>query len=236
MASLEHDQLHLYRPVLDYPDGNHYLSKCSVHSLLCELDSNHECYYAVRCQSLGFAEPPKTHSFTSMFIVAAIVSAGSWIIRYRILNMYSRLPPEPQRKEPEIDLFPDTHEGGIKSGLANYLDEFLSAIKIFGYLERSVFHELTRSMQTRKLIAGETMNLEEEKGFCIVVDGQVEIFVKSGRNPRAPVRSGSQDDLFNSSDDEDTLPGQQKYQLLTEVRNGAPMSSLFPSCLCSQRM
>jgi lysophospholipid hydrolase len=155
------------------------------------------------------------------------VSAVSWVVRYRILNMYSRLPPEPQRKEPEIDLFPDTHEGGIKSGLANYLDEFLSAIKIFGYLERSVFHELTRSMQTRKLIAGETINLEEEKGFCIVVDGLVEIFVKSGRDPRAPVRSGSQDDLFDSSDDEDNLPGQQKYQLLTEVRNGAPMSSLF---------
>ncbi|KAL7788998.1 hypothetical protein V8C37DRAFT_225605 [Trichoderma ceciliae] len=164
---------------------------------------------------------------TLMFIVAAIVSAVSWVVRYRILNMYSRLPPEPQRKEPEIDLFPDTHEGGIKSGLANYLDEFLSAIKIFGYLERSVFHELTRSMQTRKLIAGETINLEEEKGFCIVVDGLVEIFVKSGRNPRVPVRSGSQNGLFDSSDDDDTLPGQQKYQLLTEVRNGAPMSSLF---------
>ncbi|KAK0764514.1 hypothetical protein N5P37_003916 [Trichoderma harzianum] len=164
---------------------------------------------------------------TLMFIIAAIVSAVSWVVRYRILNMYSRLPPEPQRKEPEIDLFPDTHEDGIKSGLANYLDEFLSAIKIFGYLERSVFHELTRSMQTRKLIAGETINLEEEKGFCIVVDGLVEIFVKSGRNPRAPVRSGSQTDLFDSSDDEDTLPGQQRYQLLTEVRNGAPMSSLF---------
>ncbi|KAM0257520.1 hypothetical protein ACHAQJ_004334 [Trichoderma viride] len=164
---------------------------------------------------------------TLMFIVAAIVSAVSWVVRYRILNMYSRLPPEPQRKEPEIDLFPDTHEEGIKSGLSNYLDEFLSAIKIFGYLERSVFHELTRSMQTRKLIAGETINLEEEKGFCIVVDGMVEIFVKSGRNPRAPARSGSQDGLFDSSDDEDTLPGQQKYQLLTEVRNGAPMSSLF---------
>ncbi|KAK1237787.1 hypothetical protein MKX07_003623 [Trichoderma sp. CBMAI-0711] len=164
---------------------------------------------------------------TLMFIVVAIVSAVSWVVRYRILNMYSRLPPEPQRKEPEIDLFPDTHEGGIKSGLSNYLDEFLSAIKIFGYLERSVFHELTRSMQTRKLIAGETINLEEEKGFCIVVDGLVEIFVKSGRNPRAPVRSGSRNDLFDSSSDEDNLPGQQKYQLLTEVRNGAPMSSLF---------
>ena len=111
---------------------------------------------------------------TLMFILAGVVSAVSWVVRYRILNMYSRLPHEPQRKEPEIDLFPDTHEEGTKSGLSSYLDEFLSAIKIFGYLERPVFHELTRSMQTRKLIAGETIDLEEEKGFCIVVDGLVE--------------------------------------------------------------
>src|SRR5687767_12347848 len=161
-----------------------------------------------------------------MFIVAAVVSAVSWVVRYRILNMYSRLPPEPQRKEPELDLFPDTHEEGTKSGLASYLDEFLSAIKIFGYLERPVFHELTRSMQTRKLIAGETFNLEEEKGFCIVIDGLVEIFVKSGSDPRISVTDNSGHDL-DSSDDEDFTLGKQKYQLLTEVRNGAPMSSLF---------
>ncbi|KAF7543524.1 hypothetical protein G7Z17_g10669 [Cylindrodendrum hubeiense] len=163
---------------------------------------------------------------TLMFIMAALVSAVSWVVRYRILNMYSRLPPEPQRKEPEIDLFPDTHEEGTKSGLSSYLDEFLSAIKIFGYLERPVFHELTRSMQTRKLIAGETIDLEEEKGFCIVVDGLVEIFVKSGRGPRAA--AASRNDLnMDSSDEDEAAPGQQTYQLLTEVRNGAPMSSLF---------
>lgn len=157
-----------------------------------------------------------------MFIMAGVVSAVSWVVRYRILNMYSRLPPEPQRKEPEIDLFPDTHEEGIKSGLSSYLDEFLSAIKIFGYLERPVFHELTRSMQTRKLIAGETINLEEEKGFCIVVDGLVEIFVKSGLRPRS-----SDGVCYDGPDEEDVAPGHLRYQLLTEVRNGAPMSSLF---------
>src|SRR5277367_1437258 len=119
-----------------------------------------------------------------MFIIVAIVSTVSWFVRYRYLNMYSRLPPEPQRKEPQVDLFPDTQEEGAKPGLSNYLDEFLSAIKVFGYLERPVFHELTHSMQTRKLITGETLNLEEEKGFCLVVDGLVEIFVKSARESR----------------------------------------------------
>ncbi|KAK4103736.1 patatin-domain-containing protein [Parathielavia hyrcaniae] len=167
---------------------------------------------------------------TLMLIVAAMIAAISWVVRYRYLNMYSRLPPEPQRKEPDVDLFPDSHEEGIKAGLSNYFDEFLSAIKIFGYLERPVFHELTRSMQTRKLIAGETFNLEEEKGFCLVVDGLVDIFVKSSsynrRYPHSPDLAPPSDEPA-SSDDEHTPPGQQRYQLLTEVRNGTPMSSLF---------
>jgi lysophospholipid hydrolase len=144
--------------------------------------------------------------------------------------MYARLPPEPQRKEPQIDLYPDTQEEGTKSGFSNYLDEFLSAIKVFGYLERPVFHELTRTMQTRKLIAGETLNLEEEKGFCLVVDGLVEIFVKSAREGRD---SDSEPSTYHPGDSSDSGDGQtrgnghQGYQLLTEVKNGAPMSSLF---------
>lgn len=164
-----------------------------------------------------------------MLIIGTIFSGVTWVVRYRYLNMYSRLPPEPQRKEPEVDLFPDTHEAGNKSGLSNYLDEFLSAIKIFGYLERPVFHELTRSMQTRKLIAGETLNLENEQGFCIVVDGLVEIFVKSTIDNRrsSPVNIHSDGSWDSGSDGEDHHPGRQPYQLLTEVRNGAPMSSLF---------
>jgi len=144
--------------------------------------------------------------------------------------MYTRLPPEPQRKEPEIDLYPDTQDEGTKSGFSNYLDEFLSAIKVFGYLERPVFHELTRTMQTRKLIAGETLNLEEEKGFCLVVDGLVEIFVKSSREGQGS-DSDPQSYHYNDSSDSENEGrrggGHQGYQLLTEVRNGAPMSSLF---------
>ncbi|EAU35254.1 hypothetical protein ATEG_04807 [Aspergillus terreus NIH2624] len=170
-----------------------------------------------------------TMNFTTLLLIAlAIVSTVSWFIRYRFLNMYSRLPPEPQRKEPQLDLFPDVQEGDSKPGLANYLDEFLSAIKVFGYLERPVFHELTRTMQTRKLIAGETLLLEEEKGFCLVVDGLVQIFVKSIRDGKSPA-----DHELNLAGDDSTdeegqnVDGRQGYQLLTEVKNGASMSSLF---------
>lgn len=96
-----------------------------------------------------------TLNFTTLFLILTLfASAITWIVRYRYLNIYAQLPPEPQRQAPEIDLPPDSAEGDTKPGLNNYLDEFLSAIKIFGYLERPVFHELTRHMQTRKLIAG----------------------------------------------------------------------------------
>ncbi|KAJ4304953.1 phosphatidylcholine and lysophosphatidylcholine phospholipase [Kalmusia sp. IMI 367209] len=168
-----------------------------------------------------------TMNFTTLLLIAVfIVSTGSYLVRYRFMTMYTRLPPEPQRDEPQVEVFPDTQEGDSKRGLSNYLDEFLSAIKVFGYLERPVFHELTRTMQTRKLIAGETILLEEEKGFCLVVDGLIQIFVKSNRDS-------------TDSDDEEGLPSgatregrtksghRQGYQLLTEVNNGAPMSSLF---------
>lgn len=141
--------------------------------------------------------------------------------------MYSRLPPEPPRKEAEIDLFPDIQDGDSKPGLANYLDEFLSAIKVFGYLERPVFHELTRTMQTRKLIAGETLMLEEEKGFCLVVDGLVQIFVKSTRDGKPGSDDGVHHEDHTSEEEDHNLPGRQGYQLLTEVKNGASMSSLF---------
>ncbi|CAK7227705.1 phosphatidylcholine and lysophosphatidylcholine phospholipase [Sporothrix curviconia] len=181
-----------------------------------------------------FSLPTLLYTLFSTTLTVTMNATTFWFVRYRYLNMYARLPPEPQRKEPDIDLFPDTHEEGTKSGLSSYLDEFLSAIKIFGYLERPVFHELTRSMMTRKLIAGETLDLEEEKGFCIVVDGLVEIFVKSsGPGLRRSTDSSSRwrgpglETASSNDEDEPPAHGNQRYQLLTEVRNGAPMSSLF---------
>jgi len=171
-----------------------------------------------------YSEVETTPADSCRLLIALLVgSTVSWFIRYRFLNVYARLPPEPQRKEPQIDLFPDSQDGDSKPGLTNYLDEFLSAIKVFGYLERPVFHELTRTMQTRKLIAGETILLEEEKGFCLVVDGLVQIFVKSLRDT-SDTGSGKVD-LFD--EDEGYREGNQGYQLLTEVKNGASMSSLF---------
>ena len=82
-------------------------------------------------------------------------------------------------------------------------------------------------MQTRKLIAGETLLLEEEKGFCLVVDGLVQIFVKSGRATTVPKQETWVNGILGAEDDGRSEEEHQGYQLLTEVKNGAPMSSLF---------
>jgi lysophospholipid hydrolase len=60
------------------------------------------------------------------FLTFIILAVAYSILRYRYLTEYSRLPPEPQRKEPQIDLFPDSQEGDAKPGLQNYLDEVLT--------------------------------------------------------------------------------------------------------------
>ena len=78
-------------------------------------------------------------------------------------------------------------------------------------------------MKTRKLIAGETLLLEEEKGFCLVVDGMVQIFVKSSQKSETWMNGSN----FFGEEDPPEEEQQQGYQLLTEVKNGAPMSSLF---------
>ena len=80
-----------------------------------------------------------------------------------------------------------------------------------------MFHELARHMQTRQLIAGDTLLLEEEKSFCLVVDGYVQIFVKSP--PRLP-----------QVEEEEEWEGGQGYQLLTEAKNGGTSLILSRSC------
>lgn len=181
-------------------------------------DSHYERDHVVR---ISFRQFLSLADLSRFLIFLAFASSVSWLVRYRYLTMYARLPPEPQRKEPPIDLFPEPPESS-KRHMSNYLDEFLSAIKVFGYLERPVFHELTRTMQTKKLIAGETISLEEEDGFCLVVDGLVQIFVKSNRE-----RPNKFESMPEEDDDENGGGANQGYQLLTEVKNGAPMSSLF---------
>jgi lysophospholipid hydrolase len=101
---------------------------------------------------------------------------------------------------------------GRSTAFHNYLDEFLAAIRIFGFLEKPVFHELSRHLQTKRLIAGETISLDadDKEGFICVVDGNVQVFAKAESSGRA-----SPETPYNG------------YQLLNEVATGGTVSSLF---------
>lgn len=80
-------------------------------------------------------------------------------------------------------------------------------------VEDKVFHELARHLQTRRLLAGDSLSLDQDKSFYCVVDGLVQVYART---------SESEQD-HNAWETEDT----NGYQLLNEVRSGGTLSSLF---------
>lgn len=79
-----------------------------------------------------------------------------------------------------------------------------------------VFHELARHLQTRRLIAGDTLQLHQDKNFYCVVDGLVQVYAHSGEQGEDVEPGGAWAD--------DDLNG---YHLLNEVGSGGTLSSLF---------
>ncbi|KAI7903172.1 uncharacterized protein BX663DRAFT_471922 [Cokeromyces recurvatus] len=191
-------------------------------------------------------------NFTSLLIILGIIATIAYlIVRYRFLTKYSRLKPinKPPKVASSFDLHPDTGDedfaGYSKPGsYKNYPDEFLSAflssIKIFGYLEQPVFHELARHLQTKKLLAGDTLfrNPEQERSFYIVVDGHVQVFVKPDDDDNKHDSDiDSDNENFSYFDKSDEFLGLEhekersdkfkKYTLINEVNAGGTLSSLF---------
>lgn len=76
-----------------------------------------------------------------------------------------------------------------------------------------VFHELARHLQTRRLIAGDSISLDQDRNFYCVIDGTVQVFGRTG-----------QVSLQNGSWDDEDMNG---YQLINEVGSGGTLSSLF---------
>lgn len=195
-------------------------------------------------------------NFSSLLVILAVIATVTYlIVRYRFLTKYSRLKPinKPPKVASSFDLHPDTGDedyadkpGGYKNYPDEFLSAFLSSIKIFGYLEQPVFHELARHLQTKKLLAGDTLfrNPEQERSFYIVVDGHVQMFVKP-ENEDDDEQDSSDEDAYSSSegisagyapwkDDEllEDIPPRKrdkfrKYTLINEVSAGGTLSSLF---------
>ena len=152
------------------------------------------------------------------------------VIRYKFLTGYSHSN--------------DQKEGAGKKGIhpasskvfvgkskqdkkpSNYLDEFLLAIKVFGYLDKAVFHELTKSMTTQKLSHEEILCLDESLGFLIVVEGVAQVYTKKSKENLLKYKQRYFEEIEEERD-EFLILGDKQYQLLNEVKSGAPLSSLF---------
>ncbi|KAF9111573.1 phosphatidylcholine and lysophosphatidylcholine phospholipase [Mortierella sp. AM989] len=169
-------------------------------------------------------------TFTTLLVAAVLLCFIAWaVIRYRILTKYSRLPKtDPGKHGSSFDLHPDNPFKSPQEEKENmtYPDEFLSAflssIKIFGYLEQPVFHELARHLQTRRMPAGDTIfqHPDLERSFYIVVDGCVQVYEQ--------VDKDEDDDDSDVQDSADPWNDpNHNYQLLNEVKNGGTLSSMF---------
>ncbi|KZT08570.1 patatin-domain-containing protein [Laetiporus sulphureus 93-53] len=152
-------------------------------------------------------------SFAIMFVLSAV--ALNYWIRFRYLNTYTKLKEPPLIKADAQELNPDVNTPDHMSTFHNYLDEFLQAVRVFGFLEKPVFHELARHLQTRRLIAGDTLSLDQDKSFYCVIDGSVQVYARTGL-PSDASQPGAWD--------EEDMNG---YQLLNEVGSGGMLSSLF---------
>ncbi|KAJ8328433.1 hypothetical protein BDV3_005679 [Batrachochytrium dendrobatidis] len=164
------------------------------------------------------------------------------LIRYRLLNTYTHLKtPAPIAPRAPFDLQPDAtldDDTDLNKGYPDeFMNAFLSSIKVFGYLDKPVFHELARHLQTRKLKTGEILFDEdsEDRDFYVVVDGCVQIYLKGNSNALARHSLGSNsrdhldeygdfEDRSDSDDPEDEFSG---HHLLNEVKAGETVSSLF---------
>ncbi|CAE6401744.1 unnamed protein product [Rhizoctonia solani] len=167
--------------------------------------------YAVLSYSLTL-----TLNFNTLLAIGVVAAIFmSYYIRYRYLNDYADLKEPPLDKPNATSLHPDIAAAADDLSaprFSNYLDEFLQAIRVFGFLEKPVFHELARHLQTRRLIAGDTLALDQDLSFYCVVDGYVQVFAENGRH------TDSWDDDYDNTG---------AYQLLNEVGPGGTLSSLF---------
>lgn len=166
-----------------------------------------------------------------LIYLVVTVSFTYLVVRLRYLTKYSS-ETTPQKSDkpstgnvPNLDYVTGTKTRGTDKS-KNYLDEFLSAIKVFGYLERPVFHELTKNMTTQKLVGDELLCLDESMGFSIVVEGTMQVYTKmKDRYDEVSKTIDSTDQDYDK--DDILLVGNQKYHLLNEVKSGAPLCSLL---------
>ncbi|KAJ1916491.1 phosphatidylcholine and lysophosphatidylcholine phospholipase [Mycoemilia scoparia] len=138
-----------------------------------------------------------TFTLTLPFKTLLAVGLGTMVatlyyVRFYWLSSYQKVPDpsiESERKprlETGYDLHPDQFSAAEADAISQaggfpnkVLSMFMKSIKIFGYLEEPVFHELSRQLQIRRLLAGEVMfESGHDQNFYVVIEGHVQVFLK----------------------------------------------------------
>lgn len=204
--------------------------------------------YAALSYSLTLQLP---FSVLAPVALAGLFAAFTWF--RHSLRVYEKLREPPLDSDAGFSLHPDfavqdssdpfglyglgsstgtSCSSGMASGggfLHDYLDDFLRAIRIFGYLERPVFHDLARHLQTRRLIAGDSLPLDRDGSFYLVIDGSVGVYAPlSLAEPTftpSPQRKFGRSNPSLFEDSGENYP--EGFQLLHRVDDGGTLSSLF---------
>jgi len=145
---------------------NESTSLSFLSSLLLEilkLVFGHVPYFIFRLLSTTLSFTVTLDVWGFMYLSTLLVTVGVIFYRYRILNSYSSTlstgPPSIQKNNNAFDLKPpdSTLEDQGRQYPDEFMNAFLSSIKVFGYLDRPVFQELARNLQTKKLKPGEIL-------------------------------------------------------------------------------
>ncbi|KAL7754395.1 phosphatidylcholine and lysophosphatidylcholine phospholipase [Sorochytrium milnesiophthora] len=178
-----------------------------------------------------------TLDYRVLLVLLVLVGLAAYAAVYRFyLTKYERLPKQPPKAAgTSFDLHPDASTDDTKSLPKNYAEEFLGSflqsIKVFGYIEQPVFHELAKRLQTRKLPAGDILfhsdDSPSDDNFYIVVEGCVQVFVRSlhQNDDEADAMQFAPPPILDSIDEMDNTLA--NHHLLHEVQPGGNVSSLF---------
>ena len=146
-------------------------------------------------------------------ILTILTLVIGYLYRLRVDQKYMKLGPTAEVPKNAFDLKPDSfHDDHQSQPYADeFLNAFLSSIKVFGYLDKPVLKELVRTLGTKKLAAGELLFDfdSKDRDFYVVVEGEVEIFIKSSDGP-------SKDSSNDSG-----------LHLLNKVKSTGSVTSLF---------
>lgn len=202
---------------------------------LLKLVFGHVPYFIFRILSTTLSLTVTLDFWTGMYLFSGLTLLSVIVYRYRFLNSYSRLPVEPQLPKNTFDLKPDITLDDTSRNNAypdEFMNAFLSSIKVFGYLDRPVFYELAKNLQTKRMKPGEVLFggdfKEENLDFYVVVEGKMQVFIKTNDS------AAGDDEESDDSDQPESSSESKKYSskwtghhLLNEVRSGGAVSSLF---------